>query len=188
MRRSFPSVAPRPVASTLHGGRTPRPRRAPGCPHHPRRSDGPCRQATPSLSVACFQRRHRTGGERAASILAAPLSAVGRPHRHSITDSCWFIVSRSSRSHGHMGHAPHGARAPALPPSRRPLRGLARLHRRACQRRRGLLCAVPLAAMPSAGRRRRSSQSTSTTSAPRWRPGAKARGSMARPTASGARA
>ena len=72
-----------------------------------------------------------------------------------------------------MGRTPHGARAPALPPSRRPLRGLARPHRRACPRRRGIPCAVPLTASPSASYGRRSSRSTSTTSAPRRRPGAK---------------
>ena len=107
---------------------------------------------------------------------------------HSIADPGRFFFPCTSPSHGRTGRAPHGARAPVLPPGRRPLQGLARPHRRARQRHRGLPCAVPLTASPSASYGRRSSRSTSTTSATRWRPGTKARGSTTRPAVLGARA
>ena len=146
VRRNSPSAALFFTDYRVHVRRSSGPRRAPSRPRFPRRPDGPRRRPPPPFRVACRQRRHRPGGEQAASIVPASIHEARRPHCHSLARPSWFLVSRAPRGQGGSGCAHHGKRAPALPPGGRRLRRVARPSRRAHPRCWGLPRAVLLAA------------------------------------------
>ena len=146
VRRNSSSAALIFTDHRVHVRRSSGPRRAPSCSRFRRRPDSPRQQPPSPFPVACRQRRHRHGGGRVASIVSASIHAPRRPHRNSLACPSWFFVPRAPRSHGGSSCAHRGKRAPALPPSRRRLRRVARPCLRARPCRRGLPRVVLLAA------------------------------------------